>query len=132
MRDSLEENKNLFENFTVILMSSEARAYARFVKISPFKVRRVIDQIRGRSFEEALMILGFMPYRACDPVLKVLRSAVSNAKNNLGLSKSSLFITEIRADEGPILKRFRPRAQGRGFRIRKPTCHISVVVSKKD
>lgn len=106
----------------------KVKAVARGVFMSPQKVRRVLDQIRGRSYEEALMILQFMPYRACEPISKVLYSAAANAKNNLGLTKASLSISEAKVDRGPILKRFRPRAQGRGFPIRKPTCQISITV----
>lgn len=109
----------------------EAKASLRNVAMSPFKVRRVLDQIRGRSYEEALMILEFMPYRACQPVLKVLSSAAANAKHNFGMNKSSLFISEAKADKGPTMKRFRPRAQGRGFPIQKPTCQISIGVKQK-
>jgi len=110
------------------IKSLKSVAYARYIRMSPYKVRRVLDQIRGRSYEEALMILEFMPYRACDPVLKVLYSAASNAKDRFGLQKSSLIVLEARADKGPIMKRFRPRAQGRGFPIQKPTCHIVITV----
>lgn len=109
--------------------TAETKAIARYIRMSPFKVRRVLDQIRGRSYREALIILEFMPYRACDPVLKVLRSAVANAEHNGGLDPSTLVITQAYADMGPSLKRFRPRAQGRAYQIRKPTCHITVAVS---
>ena len=99
--------------------SSEARAIARYIRMSPSKVRRVLDQIRGRSYREALIILEFMPYRSCEPVLKVLRSAVANAENNMGLDPADLVVSEAFADQGPVLKRYRPRAQGRAFMIRK-------------
>ena len=106
----------------------QVRAIARTVRMSPHKVRKVIDQIRGRSYEQALMLLEFMPYRACDPILQVLCSAAANANHNLGLSKANLYISEAMVDKGPVLKRYRPRAQGRGYPIRKPTCSITVVV----
>jgi large subunit ribosomal protein L22 len=109
--------------------TTEIKAIARYIRISPFKVRRVLDQIRGRSYRDALMILEFMPYRACDPVLKVLRSAVANAEHNGGLDRTQLVITQAFADAGPVLKRFQPRAQGRAYQIRKPTCHITVAVA---
>ncbi|HEY9636113.1 MAG TPA: 50S ribosomal protein L22 [Coleofasciculaceae cyanobacterium] len=109
--------------------TAETKAIARYIRMSPSKVRRVLDQIRGRSYREALIILEFMPYRACDPVLKVLRSAVANAEHNAGLNPADLVITKAYADMGPSLKRFRPRAQGRAYQIRKPTCHITVGVS---
>jgi large subunit ribosomal protein L22 len=108
---------------------AETKAIARYIRMSPHKVRRVLDQIRGLSYREALIILEFMPYRACDPILKVLRSAVANAEHNSNLDPSSLVITKAFADMGPSLKRFRPRAQGRAYQIRKPTCHITVAVS---
>ena len=92
-------------------------------------MRRVLDQIRGRQYREALIILEFMPYRACDVVLKVLRSAVANAEHNQGLDPTSLVISQAFADGGPSLRRFRPRAQGRAYQIRKPTCHITVAVA---
>jgi large subunit ribosomal protein L22 len=107
----------------------EVKAVARYIRMSPLKVRRVLDQIRGRSYREALIILEFMPYRACDPVLKVLRSAVANAEHNEGLDPKSLVVSQAYADQGPTLKRFRPRAQGRAYQIRKPTCHITVTVA---
>jgi large subunit ribosomal protein L22 len=97
--------------------------------MSPHKVRRVLDQIRGRSYREALIILEFMPYKACEPVLKVLRSAAANAEHNDGLDPATLVVSQAFADGGTSLKRFRPRAQGRAYQIRKPTCHITVVVA---
>jgi large subunit ribosomal protein L22 len=109
--------------------TTEVKAIARYIRISPFKVRRVLDQIRGRSYREALIILEFMPYRACEPVLKVLRSAAANAEHNQGLDRAELVITQAFADKGPVLKRFQPRAQGRAYQIRKPTCHITVAVA---
>ena len=109
--------------------TSEVKAIARYIRMSPHKVRRVLDQIRGRSYREALIILEFMPYRACDPVIKVLRSAVANAEHNEGLDPRTLVVSHASADGGPSLKRFRPRAQGRAFQIRKPTCHITVAVA---
>ena len=108
--------------------TTEVKAIARYIRMSPFKVRRVLDQIRGRSYREALIILEFMPYRSCDPIIKVLRSAVANAEHNAGLNPAELKITQAYADQGPVLKRFQPRAQGRAYQIRKPTCHITVAV----
>lgn len=107
----------------------EAKAIARYIRMSPFKVRRVLDQIRGRSYREALIILEFMPYRACEPIIKVLRSAVANAEHNQGLNPTDLYISKAFADGGPTLKRYRPRAQGRAYQIRKRTCHITVAVA---
>lgn len=108
--------------------TKEVKAIARYIRMSPFKVRRVLDQIRGRSYREALIILEFMPYRACDPVLKVLRSAAANAEHNEGLDRASLKVSTAYADQGPVFKRYQPRAQGRAYQIRKPTCHITVAV----
>lgn len=108
--------------------TTEIKAIARYIRMSPYKVRRVLDQIRGRSYREALIILEFMPYRACDPVLKVLRSAVANAEHNAGLNPANLKVTQAYADQGPVMKRFQPRAQGRAYQIRKPSCHITVAV----
>jgi large subunit ribosomal protein L22 len=106
----------------------EIRAIAKRIRMSPHKVRRVVDQIRGRSYEQALMILEFMPYRACYPILQVVCSAAANANHNLGLNKANLIISQVMVDQGPVLKRFRPRAQGRGYAIRKSTCSITVYV----
>lgn len=113
----------------VTTTAPEVKAIARYIRMSPHKVRRVLDQIRGRSYREALIILEFMPYRACDPVLKVLRSAVANAEHNEGYTPSDLVITQAFADQGTSLRRYRPRAQGRAYQIRKPTCHITIAVA---
>ncbi|WP_088242717.1 50S ribosomal protein L22 [Calothrix rhizosoleniae] len=110
--------------------SKQVKAIVRYVRMSPLKVRRVLDQIRGRSYREALIILEFMPYRACGPVLKLLRSAAANAEHNEGLDRAQLMITQAYADQGPVLKRFQPRAQGRAYQIRKPTCHITISVAE--
>ncbi|MDJ1181844.1 50S ribosomal protein L22 [Roseofilum casamattae] len=107
----------------------ETHAIARYIRMSPHKVRRVLDQIRGKTYRDALIILEFMPYRACQPVLKVLRSAVANAEHNMDLDPATLVVSKAFADGGPALKRFRPRAQGRAYQIRKPTCHITVAVA---
>jgi len=108
---------------------SISKAHGRFLRGSASKVRRVLDQIRGQTYRDALIMLEFMPYRSTAPITKVLRSAVANAEHNLGLDPSSLIITSANADMGPPMKRFRPRAQGRAFAIKKQTCHISIAVS---
>nr|YP_010335965.1 ribosomal protein L22 [Tsunamia transpacifica]QUE27855.1 hypothetical protein [Tsunamia transpacifica]UNJ14371.1 ribosomal protein L22 [Tsunamia transpacifica] len=108
-----------------------ATAVGRYIRTSPSKVRRVLDQIRGKSYTEAVLILQFMPYRSSRLILQVLQSAASNAEHNYGIAKSKLQIVNTYGDKGPILKRFRPRAQGRGYPIRKPTCHITVQVQEK-
>ncbi len=114
---------------TEVDSSQEVKAIARYIRMSPFKVRRVLNQIRGRSYREALIILEFMPYRACEPIVKVLRSAVANAEHNQGLDPSDLVVSQAFADGGPTLKRYQPRAQGRAYQIRKRTCHITVAVA---
>lgn len=113
----------------VVDTSNQVKAVARYVRMSPRKVRRVLDQIRGRSYREALILLEFMPYRACEPITKVLRSAVANAEHNNGLDPVDLIVSEAFADAGPTLRRYRPRAQGRAYQIRKPTCHITIAVA---
>lgn len=102
----------------------EICSFVRYVRISPFKIRRILDQVRGRSCNEALLILKFMPHKACTVVSKAIFSAVSNARANYGLVDESFIITEARADSGPILKRFCPHAQGRAFPIKKRVSHI--------
>ncbi|WP_041238326.1 50S ribosomal protein L22 [Gloeothece citriformis] len=109
--------------------TNEVKAIARYVRMSPYKVRRVLDQIRGRTYREALIILEFMPYKACDVILKLLRSAVANAEHNNGLDPTTLVVSKAYADGGPSLRRFRARAQGRAYQIRKPTCHITLFVA---
>lgn len=108
--------------------NQSVKAVAKYIRMSPNKVRRVLDQIRGRSYQEALMILEFLPYDAGGPVWQVVHSAAANAKHNYNLDKKKLVIGEIFADEGPRLKRIRPRAQGRAYKIWKPTCHITVIM----
>jgi len=105
-----------------------ARAIARHVRVSPMKARRVVNLVRGLPAKEALTVLQFAPQSASEPVYKVLASAIANAENNERLDGDSLLVAEAYVDEGPTLKRFRPRAQGRAYRIRKRTCHITVVV----
>jgi large subunit ribosomal protein L22 len=110
-----------------------ARAQLRHARISPMKARRVIDMIRGMSADQALAVLKFAPQAASEPVYKLVASAVANAENyanthNQRLDRETLVVREAYVDEGPTLKRFRPRAQGRAYRIRKRTSHITVVV----
>ena len=105
-----------------------AKAHGRFLRGSASKVRRVLDQIRGRTYRDALIMLEFMPYRSTGPITKVLRSAVANAEHNFGLDPASLVVSQAKADMGPSMKRYRPRAQGRAFAIKKQTCHISISV----
>jgi large subunit ribosomal protein L22 len=108
-----------------------AVAKARFVRVSPRKARRVIDLVRGRSVTDALDILRWAPQAASEPVAKVIASAAANAQNNNGLDPATLVVATVYADEGPTSKRIRPRAQGRAFRIRRRTSHITVVVESR-
>jgi large subunit ribosomal protein L22 len=108
-----------------------AVAKARFVQVSPRKARRVIDLVRGRSVADALDILRWAPQAASEPVAKVIASAAANAQNNNGLDPATLVVATVYADEGPTAKRIRPRAQGRAFRIRRRTSHITVVVESR-
>src|SRR6266545_4841922 len=105
-----------------------ARAIARYVRTSPTKARRMINLVRGLPAKEALTVLQFAPQAASEPVYKVLASAIANAENNERLDPDSLLVSEAYVDDGPTLKRFRPRAQGRAYRIRKRTCHITIAV----
>nr|YP_009488718.1 50S ribosomal protein L22 [Grateloupia filicina]AWD77395.1 50S ribosomal protein L22 [Grateloupia filicina]BCB15029.1 50S ribosomal protein L22 [Grateloupia asiatica] len=108
----------------------ESKATAKYLRLSAQKTRRILDQIRGKNYQEALMILQFMPYKPCKMIKKVLESASSNA-NNLNMSQNNLIIHQAFANEGPKLKRFQPRAQGRAFPIHKPTCHITITLKEK-
>jgi large subunit ribosomal protein L22 len=105
-----------------------SRAVAKHVRISPNKARRVVNLVRGLPAKEALTVLQFAPQAASEQVYKVLASAIANAENNERLDPDALLVSEAFVDEGPTLKRFRPRAQGRAYRIRKRTCHITIAV----
>jgi large subunit ribosomal protein L22 len=108
-----------------------ATAVARFGRVSPTKARRVIDLVRGKSVADALDILRWAPQAASEPVAKVIASAAANAQNNNGLDPATLVVATVYADGGPTAKRIRPRAQGRAFRIRKRTSHITVIVESR-
>ncbi len=110
----------------------EARAVARYVRVSPRKARLVVDQIRGKSAEEAADVLRFTQRGAAEAVGKVLASAVANAESNLKVKPETLFVSQAFVDEGPTLKRWRPRAQGRASRIRKRTSHVTIVVKQRE
>jgi large subunit ribosomal protein L22 len=107
----------------------EARAQARYVRVTPMKARRVVDLIRGMNADDAQAMLRFAPQAASEPVGKVLASAVANATNNYAMDAKELRISEAFVDEGPTMKRIRPRAQGRAYRIRKRSSHITVIVT---
>ncbi len=113
------------------LSTDRALARARYVRMTPMKARRVVDLIRGLPAEQAQAVLRFAPQAASEPVGKVLDSAIANAEHNQQLMPETLWVSEAYVDEGPTLKRFQPRAQGRAFRIRKRTCHITVVVQSR-
>ncbi len=115
----------------------EAKAKARFVRVTPQKARRVVDLIRGKQAGEAVAVLRFAPQAAGETVLKVVESAIANAREgakraNERLDEQDLYISEVYVDEGPTLKRFRPRAQGRASQILKRTSHITVVVAQRE
>ena len=109
---------------------SNTRAVARYVRMSPYKVREVLDLVRGHDVERAQEILRFSERDAAQLVTKVLNSAIANAEHNQAVSAEELFVSACFADEGPTLKRWRPRARGRATRIRKRTCHVTVIVSR--
>jgi large subunit ribosomal protein L22 len=106
--------------------AARASATARYLRVSPMKARRVVDLIRGLPAQQALDALQFAPQAASEPVYKLLASAMANAEHNLHLDRDSLVIVTAYVDEGPTMKRFRPRAQGRAYRIRKRTSHITL------
>ena len=108
-----------------------ATARARYMRVSPTKARRVIDLVRGMPAQDALNLLKFQPQDASEQIYKVVASAVANAEHNGRLDPENLWVSEAYVDEGPTLKRFRPRAQGRAYRIRKRTSHITVVLESR-
>ncbi|MEN8686964.1 MAG: 50S ribosomal protein L22 [Desulfuromonadales bacterium] len=109
----------------------EASAKLKYARLSPQKTRLVIDLVRGKAVQEALNILKFSPQRPADVVAKVMRSAVANAEQKGVADVDRLFVKAVFVDQGPVLKRFIPRAQGRATKIRKPTSHITVVLDEK-
>src|SRR5262245_26544973 len=108
-----------------------AFAVARFVRVTPMKARRVVDLVRGLDVDEALALLQFSPQSASQPVYKALESAIANAESGEDLERASLVVSKVMVDEGPTMKRWRPRAQGRAARINKRTSHITVVVQPR-
>ncbi len=110
----------------------QVSATAKYLRGSTRKARLVVQVIRGRSVEEAAALLRFMPQHAAKDVAKVLKSAAANAENNLNLPADELVVLDARADEGPTIKRWRPRAQGRAFPIHKPQTHITVTVGNRE
>ena len=108
----------------------EARAYLRHLRIAPRKVQIVLDLIRNQPADKAMAILKHTPKSASEPLQKLLKSAMANAENNHNMDKNNLYVAEVYANQGPTLKRVRPRAQGRAFRIRKRTSHITIVLKE--
>jgi len=109
----------------------KVQAQARFIRQSPYKVRRMLDLVRGLSVAEARQVLDFANRRAHESIRKVLESAVANARHNHALDAEELFVVSAFADEGPTLKRMRPRARGRASHILKRTCHVTIVVGDR-
>jgi len=107
----------------------QVRVIAKYIHISPRKINRILNQIRGKTYREALMLLEFMPYRACSPIWKLVSSAVANGEHNLNLKKEKLIISKAFANQGPSLHRLRPRAKGQTYAIKKPTSHITIIIS---
>lgn len=107
-------------------------ATAKYIRISPSKARVVMDVVRGRSVPEAIAILENTPKAACAPLVKLINSAAANAENSKGLTKDELYVAEIRADAGPIYKRYQPVSKGRAHSIMKRTSHLTVVLDKKE
>lgn len=110
----------------------EARATLRYARISPRKVSIVMDLIRNKPLAEAQAILQYTPKAACEPLLKLVKSAAANAENNHNMDKNSLYVAECFVTPGPTLKRIRPRAQGRAYRVLKRTSHVTVVLKEKE
>lgn len=110
----------------------EAKAIAKYVRISPRKVRIVIDLIRGKGVDDAFAVLKFTPKRGAVILDKVLRSAVANAENNFDMDVEKLYIVRCYVDEGPVMKRIHPRSRGQAFSILKRTSHITVVVAERE
>ena len=108
----------------------EARAIAKYIRISPLKVNYIAKEIRGKNVDEALGILQFTPKKGARELEKVLKSAIANAENNFDLDRDNLYVKEAYANDGPTMKRWRPRAQGRAYPILKRSSHIGVVVEE--
>nr|YP_010759644.1 ribosomal protein L22 [Saxifraga damingshanensis]WEY04845.1 ribosomal protein L22 [Saxifraga damingshanensis] len=106
----------------------EVYAVSQHICMSAHKARRVVDQIRGRSYEQTLMILELMSYRACYPIFKLVYSAAANASHNMGFNQADLVISKAEVNEGTTVKKFKPRARGRGYPIKRSTCHITIVL----
>nr|YP_009295283.1 ribosomal protein L22 [Dasya binghamiae]AOH77295.1 ribosomal protein L22 [Dasya binghamiae] len=109
----------------------KSQAIGKYLRLSTHKARRILEQIKGKQYNEARLMLEFMPYKACKIITKILKSSFNNIEKNnnnlnLNINKENIIIKNAFANQGPTLKRFQPRAQGRAFPIRKPTCHITI------
>ena len=109
----------------------EAKAIAKYVRTSPRKAGQICSLVRGKNVDEALAILKYMPQKSAGIIAKVVKSAAANAENNMNMDPKKLYVSEVYANQGPTLKRFMPRAQGRATMIRKRTSHIEVVLKEK-
>ncbi len=115
----------------VLEIEKQARSVAKYVRVAPRKVRKMIDIVRSKNVDEALNILKFSPQAAAKIVSKVVSSAAANAESNYRLNRENLFVSEAYVNQGPTLKRFRHRAMGRASRIHKRTSHITIVVQER-
>nr|YP_010362845.1 ribosomal protein L22 [Euphorbia espinosa]UNS16801.1 ribosomal protein L22 [Euphorbia espinosa] len=107
---------------------TEVYTFGQHIRMSTHKARRIIDQIRGRSYEETIMILELMPYRASYPILKLISSAAANASHNMAFNEADLIISKAEVNDGTSVKKLKPQARGRGYLIKKSTCHITIVL----
>ena len=114
------------------VVKNEAKATLKFARISSRKVKIVADLIRGKDVDEALAIVKFTPKASSEIIEKLLKSAIANAENNHGMKSNNLYVAEIYANQGPTMKRIRPAAKGSAVRIRKRTCHITIVVKEEN
>ena len=110
----------------------EARAYLKYARIAPRKVQIVLDLIRNKPADQAMAILRHTPKAACEPLSKLLKSAMANAENNFNMDRDSLYVSECYVTPGPTMKRIRPRAQGRAFRVLKRTSHVFITVKERE
>ena len=113
------------------IKDERAKAHGMFLRVSDTKARIVLEQIKGKTVSDAVGILMYSPRYAASLIIKILKSAIANAENNLGLDPDNLYVQEVFADQGPVMKRTRPRAQGRAYRILKKTSHISIILNEK-
>ena len=111
------------------MQKKEIRSTFKYIRIAPSKTRLVLSKLEGKSYLDAMMILNLMPYAACKPIKKVFRSAFADLKNRKGYDETSLLIKLTVSNQGPTIRRFRPRPRGRSFKIKKATSHITIIMS---